>query len=197
MDATWAHSILEGHFDAVRDEFAAFVPPGSTRPLDRLARVRYVMSEDMHDTARHFAATRTDGAFMMFAPQIVDLSVEGMTAIIAHEFGHAADFAYPGCWTWPLTRAGESLWVGDSPAARAAAWRAHFGDPKARSRTARDDELPAAHWMRAWEARTPDSVEWAADGICEAVTGVRPRYCGSCLLQCFHPSGVERPAGLR
>jgi hypothetical protein len=197
VDLDWAHTILEPHFDAVRDAFACFVPEGYKKPLERLGRVRYVMSPDMHDSERHYAATRTDGTLMLFAPEIVELPLDTMVAILGHEFGHAADFAYPGCWTWPFGRADKSYWVGAEPARKAMAWRTFFGSRKARSRTEHDDAEPAAHWMRAWEDRSNDCVEWAADGICEAVTGRRPRYCGDCLVQCFAPTGIDRPSGLR
>jgi len=193
----WAASILEPHFDAVRDEFLAFVPRGASEPLSRIAEVRFVIDEAMHDTERHYAATRTDGTLMLYAPQIVDLPLETLVAIIAHEFGHAVDHLYPGAWTWPFDSAGICHWVGESTSSKAKAWRASFGRRRAESRSARDDEEPAANWMRAWEDRPDDSVEWAADGICEAITGKRPRYCGRCLLQSFARCGVERPAGLR
>lgn len=195
MEPEWAHSILEPHFDAVRDEFASFTPVGSARPLDRLRRVKYVVDEAMHDSERHFAGTRTDGMLMKYAPEIIDLPLESLVAILSHEFGHAADFAYPGCWSWPLDKAASSIWVGSLPDARASAWRQLFGSARAQSRTPADDAAPAAHWMQAWEERNADRVEWAADGISEAVTGRRPRYCGECMIQCY--SGIERPAGLR
>lgn len=197
MKADWAATVLQPHFDAVRDVFSAYVPEGASSPLSKLARVRFIVSEEMHDSERHFAATRTDGALMIFAPQIVDLPLESLVAILGHEFGHAADMAYPGCWTWPFDHAGLCHWIGDEPADRATAWRAAFGSRSARSRNPGDDDAPAYNWMRAWHDRSNDSVEWAADGICEAVTGRRPRYCGPCLIQSFGACGIERPAGLR
>lgn len=198
IELEWAHTILEPHFDAVRDVFAAFVPHGAAAPLERLARVRYEMRADVHDSERHFAGTRTDGLFMVFAPEIVDMSVEGIVALIGHEFGHAADFVYPGAWSWPLEKSGLSHWVGEAAAHRASAWRALFGSPRAKSRTPADDVDPAVNWAKAWDERNDDQVEWAADGICEAVTGIRPLYSGQCLIQCFSAGcGVERPAGLR
>lgn len=196
MDVEWAATILQPHFDAVRDIFCAYTPEGASGPLVKLAHVKFIVSPEMHDTERHYAATRTDGALMVLAPEMVDLPLDALVAILGHEFGHAADMAYPGCWTWPFDRAGRCHWVGDEPADRATAYRAAFGSRSARSRTARDDEAPAANWMRSWEDRSNDSIEWAADGICEAVTGHRPRYCGPCLIQSFE-CGVERPAGLR
>lgn len=197
MDFEIEATILEPHFDAVRDVFASFVPPGEVERLSRVDRVQFVIDPKMHDTERHFAATRTDGLLMMYAPQFVDLPLDTMVAILSHEFGHAIDMLYPGAWTWPLDGSGKSHWVGQSSDVRASAWRMMFGSRKAKSRTAADDEAPAVNWMKAWESRSDDSIEWAADGICEAVTGKRPKYCGKCLLQSFSGCGVERPAGLR
>jgi len=196
VDLDWAAAILEPHFDAVRDTFASFRPSADAKPLDKLRRVKFVISEEMHDTRRHFAATRTDGLLMMYAPQIVDLSLESLVAIVGHEFGHAADMLYPGSWTWPLGSADASLWIGEEPAGKATAWRLAFGRERAKSQSERDNDAPAANWMCAWEDRSGDSVEWAADGICEAVTGKRPKYCGDCLIQSFS-CGIGRPSGLR
>lgn len=197
MDHEVEATILEPHFDAVRDVFASFVPPGEAERLHRLDKVKFVIDPGAHDTDRHFAATRTDGLLMTYAPEFVDLPLDTMVAILSHEFGHAVDMLYPGAWTWPFDKAGSSHWIGESPNAKATAWRAAFGSKRAKSRTASDDEAPAANWMRAWEDRSGDSIEWAADGICEAVTGKRPRYCGPCMLQSFKNCGVARPAGLR
>ena len=190
------HSVLEPYFDAVRDTFAAFeVAPG--QPLDRLRKVTFMVTEAARSSSRHFAATHTNGRHMLLAPELAELPFENLVAILCHEFGHAADFSYPASWTWPDVEAGSVVWVGEKLAARATAWREHRGHRSARSRTAADDGAPAANWTRAWESRTDDQIEWAADGITEVVTGKRPRYCGPCKIQCFSPEGIERPAGLR
>ena len=190
-----AHTVLQPHFDAVRDEFAAFeVAPGV--PLGRLRRVRYVITSEARSSERHFAATLDTGMSMIFAPQIVDLPVETLVAILAHEFGHAADFAYPACWTWPKNAPGAAMWVGESDHARAAAWRFTFGKAGAKSRSGGDDKAPSENWAFAWHRRNRDQIEWAADAIATAVTGQAIGYCGPCMLQCFH-GGMARPAGLR
>jgi hypothetical protein len=177
-------------------EYARFAPTPAQGPLSRIAKTRFVIDEAAHDTARHFAATSDTGLLQVYAPEIVDLSLDSLVAIVAHEFGHTADYAYPGCWTW-LRRAGDEVaWVGESTAAKAAAWRWTHGKARATSRTASDDTPPAANWMRAWAGRSQDEVEWTADGICAAVTGKKPLYCGDCRIQCFD-GGVQRPAGLR
>lgn len=188
-------SALSPHFDAVRDEFASFCPtPG--KPLRRLARVKCVIDEAAGTDERHFAMTSETGLVVVLAPQIVYLDLGPMVAVLAHELGHAADFLYPGCFTWPRHGAEGVVWVGDTSTAKAAAWRWRFGKRTARSRTPTDDGPPAANWTRAWQEREPDQIEWAADGIAELVTGRRPRYCGPCLVQCYD-GGIERPAGLR
>jgi len=190
-----AHTVLQPHFDAVRDEFARFeVEPGV--PLSRLRRVQYVITSEARNAERHFAATLDTGMSMIYAPEIVGLPIETLVAILAHEFGHAADFAYPGCFTWPKGGPGAALWVGDSDEARAAAWRFTFGKAGARSRAGGDDAAPSTNWAFAWHRRSADQIEWAADAIAGLVTGQTIGYCGPCMLQCFH-GGVPRPAALR
>lgn len=196
MDGTEiAHAVLQPHFDAVRDVFAG-LSAASPIALGRVRRTKFIVDDSARNSARHFAATRTDGLLMVFAPQLVELPVETVVAIVAHEFGHALDFAYPGCWTWPRGEAGPVQWVGEDKAAHARAWRGIFGKPAARSRTGMDDDAPAVNWMRAWGDRTEDEIEWAADGIAWAVTGRRPLYSGPCMLQGFS-GGQPRPANLR
>ena len=187
-------SILQPYFDAVKDVFAVFRPPGHG-PLSNLRNVVYEVTPDAHDKERHFARTRTDGRLMQFAPEIVDLPPETLVAIIAHEFGHAADLSHPGCWSWPKSGSGESLWVGKSQSGRSHAWRNIFGKSNAKPRNPSDDKVSASNWMIAWRDRSDDQVEWAADAIAFSVTGIRIGYCGRCMLQCF--GGSERPAGLR
>lgn len=191
-----AYSIIEGHFDAVRDTFVEYRPDGGHQDLRRLKRTRFVIDPAIHNSDRHFAATRDDGLLMMFAPGLAHLQVETLTAIVAHEFGHAADHLYPGAFAWPRAAAGPTAWVGESSALKALAWRSVFGKPDRRSRIEQDDAEPAANWMTAWERRTRDQVEWAADAIAQMVTGISIGYCGPCVLQCFS-GGQPRPKGLR
>jgi hypothetical protein len=167
-----AASVVQPHFDAVRDVFLEHTPaPGET--LGMLARTRFEIDTEIHDSRRHFAATRDDGLLMMFAPGIVDLDLETLAAILAHEFGHATDFLYPARWLTPMDGPGKAAWI-------------PVGTPPKLS----------ARWSKLWKDRTRDQVEWAADGIGEAVTGKPIRYCGNLLLQCFTGT-KERPRWLR
>ena len=174
MDDDVAAIILEPHFDAVRDLFAAFVPEPGHRGLVELADTDFRVDVSMHDKERHFAGTRHDGKRILLAPDIVGLPVETVVAILAHEFGHAADFRYPGRWIVPRAGSGKAVWIEDVQV----------------------DTKEARRWQALWRDRSADEIEWAADGIAETVTGKRLGYCGPCMLQCLR-GGVERPAGLR
>lgn len=169
-----AAAVILPYFDAVRDVFAAFHPePGVT--LERLARVRFVVDSAVRDSARHFGATTESGLQQYYAPDIIDLDEEVLTAIITHEFGHSADFAYPHRWIIPAPRGGEAaVWIRD----------AITNTPQARK------------WRTLWGTRSADHVEWTADGIALAITGRPVVYCGDEAVQCFR-GGVRRPAGLR
>jgi hypothetical protein len=169
-----AASIIQPYFDAVRHTFSSFVPDDNDGHLKKLARVRFVVDPDIHDTPRHFAATRDDGIHMMFAPQIVDLSTETLIAIIVHEFGHAADFSYPGRWVTPPSGTKKAIWIPDED----------------------EDLKQSRQWKKLWNTRGRDQIEWAADGIAFTVTGMKLEYCGDCMLQCFS-GGTTRPKGLR
>lgn len=186
-----AAAVLDPHFSAVRD---VYVESG----LPKLRKTKFVVDPDLHDTPRHFAACREDGLLILLAPQAADLPVNTLIAIMAHEFGHAADFAYPGCWLIPFDGPQVCSWIGESERAKAEAWR-KFGEPTKRSRVGlkNDDRRHAIDWMKAWESRDKDQIEWTADGIAEAVTGQHLTYCGDCVLQCLGGRGIERPRGLR
>jgi hypothetical protein len=189
-----AAAVLTPHFDAVRDLFAAY-RPASGEQLTKMRKVQFVIDPAIHDSERHFAATLNDGLLMGFSPLIVDLPVETLVAIVTHEFGHAADFAFPGSWMSPMEGPGEALWLG--PVA---------------SQPDRKMRKLAGEWHKLWDLRnrrahagdrTPteklarDQVEWAADAIAFRVTGQRLGYCGPCLLQCLRAEAPDRPAGLR
>lgn len=172
--------VIAPHFRAVQDIFSVFeTEPG--HPLAKLAKVKFIIDPEIHDKPRHFAATevsaaktRDDGMLMLFAPEIIELPVETLVAIISHEFGHAADFAYASRWVMRPDGPGVATWI-DSEDLDTKEFRA---------------------WSKLWNERSADQIEWAADGIAEAVTGQKLTYCGDCMLQCFG-GGVERPKGLR
>jgi hypothetical protein len=172
--------ILEPHFQAVRDTFAAHVPEGGLGPLDELRKTEFLVDANVRNTDRHYAACRDDGKLVVLAPQAVDdLDLDTLVAILAHEFGHAADFAYPG--DWMLLRPGEEeqhvVWVREMKGAPPDRWRSSL-----------------------WKARGRDEIERTADAIAEVVTGQRIMYCGGCTLQCFQGPDVRyrrRPEGLR
>ena len=181
-DEELAAAILQPHFDAVRDEFIRYSPEPGVK-LDRLRKTKIIVDKSIHNSRRHFAACRDDGMQVMCAPQIVvALAVEQMVTILAHEFGHASDMAYPGQWVVvrPGTAHQKAVWIGESDDRRAVQWR-----------------------ERLWHKRSRDEIEWTADAIAELVTGRKIHYCGDCVLQCFAPvegapmKHIRRPKGLR
>jgi hypothetical protein len=166
--AEMAATVLAPYFDAVRDVFSAYEPAAGER-LVKLERTQFVVEESIHDSDRHFAGCRQDGMLILLAPESVELPEETLVAIIAHEFGHAADYAYPAKWL--PERDAPAHWLGASASQEAKRWR------------------------KAWPKRSRDQQEWAADSIAQAVTGRKIGYCGPCLLQCW--DGQPRPGGLR
>jgi hypothetical protein len=183
-----AAAVLEPHFDAVKDTFVEFEPePGES--LSTLRRTRFVVDSSVHDTPRHFAKCRDDGLLIKLAPQSVTLDLETLTAILVHEFGHAADFAYPARWV--SAKGHPAAWVGEG-----GSWH-YDSQGNARWREDRGDEAKRIRrWQQLWHERSDDQVEWSADSIALAVTGLRVSYCGPCMLQCFE-GGQGRPKGLR
>lgn len=167
-----AYVVVEPHFDAVRDVFAAY-RPSPRRRLKRLEQVRLVVNERVRTSERHYAATRTDGQQVVVAPAIATLPLDVMVAILVHEMGHAADFAYPGRWVL-LDRGKPAIWLDDQ-----------------------EDAFAVRKWRKLWHERSDPVVEHTADAIAYTVTGARVGYCdvGGCLLQCF--GGIDRPDWLR
>lgn len=176
-------AVLQPHFAAVRDVFASFPPaPGVT--LGKLHKTRFIIDPKIRRggtklpgcDCRHFAACRDDGLLMLFAPEFIELPTETLVAILAHEFGHAADHAYPAHWYMPGAGPARAIWIGQEDTKRHRAWQRVWRDRNSSDRR--------------------DQIEWAADGIAEAITGKSIGYCGDCMLQCFD-AGAERPEGLR
>ena len=132
-------------------------------------RVQVIVTPDMHDSCRHFAAT--DGDIVWFAPELVDLPVGTVVAVMCHELGHVVDLNNPG--------------------------RYWFMNEELR----RLDELPSKGMrklIQRWRDRDDDQVEFVADAIAEQVAGVRIGYvgCSGCLVQSL-ARGIDRPVGLR
>lgn len=169
--------ILEPYFLAMQE---LFVEAG----LKEASRVQLYVAPSMHDAPRHFAGTRDDGLVMMLAPEMVELPENTVGAIMAHEFGHATDFLYPGEFVLGGERDAEALAANASQRVAVRRDRASFTDEH------------WIKWLHDWEKRDDDVVEFVADAIAEMVTGRRIGYVGPCKLQTFD-RGRARPQGLR
>lgn len=167
-----ARTVLEPFFEAARE---LFLEAG----LERCVKTKLVVSGKMHDTPRHFAACRDDGLLIYVAPQMVELPDHFVVGIMAHEFGHAVDFLYPG----------EFRLRGEAAAREA---REAVG-PKQWARVLRT-------WQRVHESQGTedmDQVERLADAIAASVYGAPIGYGGPCRLQTFQGGETPRPEGLR
>lgn len=120
---------------------------------------------------RHFAGCRTDGKLIVLRPEIAELPVSNLVAILAHEMGHAVDFLYPG--RFQLVDGELVEWVGWDPCS---------------------DVFSARHHQ--WLARDDDAIERVADAIGERAIGRQISYSGPCMLQTVRPGVRPRPAGL-
>lgn len=167
-------AILDPFFEAVREVFV-----GSEMELfgqSKMRRVRAECAPWVHDKARHFAGATEDGRSILVTPELAELPELTVVAILAHEFGHAMDFAYPAMFGW-------------SPDGLVHRSAVSAADPKRQAQAA-----TAA--MRQWRDRDADTVERMADAIAERITGRRIGYAGPCMLQTLG-GGAPRPAGLR
>lgn len=160
-----AYVVLEPYFEVIRLEYLA-------HGLIRCKRPRLFVAPAMHDSARHYGACKDDGSAILVAPELAEMSEPIVLAILAHEFGHATDFLYPGEFVLDV----------DGPAQR-------------RSKTDVEDKQ-WSKWLKAWHKRDDDVVELTADAIATRVMGVPYGYQGPCLLQSFDAVRA-RPMGLR
>lgn len=174
MSERAAAEILRGTFSAVQK---AYIAVG----LDKVRYTRLSIDPSMRDKDRHFAGCKTDGSMIAVAPDMALLNPKSVAAIMAHEFGHAADYLYPGSFMLDRAR------------------KLDVKKPGNRS----NDALPRAR-VHNWQNRNDDVVEFTADAIAEFVTGGRIGYCGPCKIQAFLDGSPEerdclqrRPAGLR
>lgn len=143
--------------------------------LATLKRTRLVCAPLDRSNPRHFAGCAESADRIYVVPEITSLPDETLVAILSHEFGHAADFAYPAHWVLVEGELLEQVSVGEG--------------------------REAYNRRMQWEARDHDSVERAADAIAEwayriAGSPKRIAYAGPCLLQTFGMGARPRPAGL-
>ncbi len=142
--------------------------------LDKVKGTRWRVTPDARDGGRHFAFCRTDGGELGFAPEMILLPTATARGIIAHEFGHAADYLYPAQF---LPGPGGRLYP-------------------VRTGQRSNDGVPPARY-NAWVRRGYDEIERAADAIAEGVLGERIGYAGPCHLETIGAGVRPRPKGLR
>jgi hypothetical protein len=173
VDIRRAGTVLEPFIEDVRDAYLAF-------GLKNIARTRVVVTERAREGKRHFAACRTDGSQILLSPDLIRLPVATAVGIIAHEFGHAADYLYPAAF--------ERKFLGG----------ATFRQYGLRS----NDGVPRGVADR-WRSRDDDEVEMSADAIAETVLSasekrpIRIGYAGPCFLETIGAGIRPRPRGLR
>jgi hypothetical protein len=175
LDCETALAIVEPYFTATQEVFVDYEHRVHGQAF--IKRVRLECSPLMHDAPRHFAGCAENGRLIAVAPHLAELPEEAVVGILAHELGHAMDFAYSGHY------------VIDDGELRE---RAHavYDESDKRMRQA----LVAA--SRHWRDRDDDAVEKTADLIAERVTGRTIGYVGPCELQAFDRGSSRRP-GLR
>ena len=181
LDLETARAIIEPYFVVAQDRFVAYSRSahGSGKKVKAVALECHSWRELKNDIdfgVRNFAATSEDARVIVVAPEIVELPPETVAAIIAHEFGHVIDFAFPA--DYAVARGELLRWRGQVPST----------DPRA--------EQAMAARLRQWHERDPDVVEVTADEIASQVVGQTIRYSGPCLLQTFD-RGMKRPKRLR
>lgn len=173
IDLKRAGVILEPFVEDIRDAYIEF-------GLTKVNGTRVIVSEEAREGKRHFAACRTDGAKILLAPDLIRLPTATAVGIIAHEFGHAADYLYPAAF--------EPGFLGGMT----------FRQYGMRS----NDGVPRGIAAR-WNARDDYAIETAADGIAELVLTKREGrkviigYNGPCLLETIGAGVRPRPRGLR
>lgn len=173
-----ALAVLDPFFEAVREVFVAYEM--KWRGSSKMRRVRVECAAWLHDTPRHFAGATEDGRVILTTPELVELPEETVVAILAHEFGHAMDFAYPATFKW--TPDGIARGTIDPEIL------ANVNDKRGAQ--------AAVAAARQWRDRDDDTVERTADAVAAHVTGRSIGYSGPCLLQSLD-TGIPRPAGLR
>lgn len=160
-----AEAVLGPFWQEVSDGFAdaGFHEPSELHNI--------IVTDEVRDSCRHFAAAREDGKVVYVASEIVNLPDESIFGILAHEAGHIIDFCNPGKF-----------------------WYRKNGLQVV-------EKLPSKGYrkiLKAWRERDDDEVEMVADEIAHMALGVRIGYVGSpsCLVQALG-RGKRRPRGLR
>jgi len=168
-----AEAVIDVYFTVAKE---VFVKGGATR----VKKVVLEIARWVHDSPRHYAATEETGRRIVAAPEFAELPEPTLAAILAHEFGHAVDFLYPG--EFAVMDDGELVRMPPTPKT--------LIDKKA--------EQAMIARLRAWSERDKDTVERTADAIAEHFTGRPIGYMGPCELQSFERGGVRpRRLGLR
>ena len=75
----------------VRSRFVAF-------GFDVVKPVKVIVDAKADDGGRHVAACHVSGNEIIVAPRLATFPDGVILAVVAHEFGHATDFHYPGKW---------------------------------------------------------------------------------------------------
>lgn len=169
-----AAAVLEPYYEALQKRFV-------TAGLRRVGKTRLSIERKAHDGGRHFAGCRDDGVVIIAAPELADQGEDIVIGILAHELGHATDFAYPCRYQLVDTQLIE--W--DHP------------DWAERARKEEADARALFNRSKQWERRQEDEVELTADAIATRVMGRPIRYTGKCMLQSFRRGEAPRPVGLR
>jgi len=149
-----------------------------------------------HDSCRHFAAVAADGSEAFFAPQLIDMPMATIVAIMAHECGHIVDLRNPGIYWYRLAPATASAMrtmmqilvaVPPEELASTPVLMQMLTRPKRPERV-----------LKLWDDRSRDEVENVADKLAESVLGRKIGYVGgeTCLVQAVG-KGKPRPVGLR
>jgi len=184
--AARAWELLEPYWE---DVVEAYEKMGLPEP----SRVRSVIVDaSWHDTCRHFAGMTHDSQQLIVAPELADMPVDTIKAILAHEAGHAVDLARPGEL---FLRSRDGLPVGTSQRAKVLARQQSYSTGRDKLYAVAPEDI-TRKVIEAWYKRSKDEVERCADAVAEAVLGHRIGYVGPCLVQSLN-RGVRRPIGLR
>lgn len=66
--------------------------------FERVLETEILIDTSIDDGGRHVAACEETGKKILLSPRLATFPEGTRLAIVGHEFGHAADFLYPGKW---------------------------------------------------------------------------------------------------